>query len=110
MSTAGDGLTEGNESVNLALFSPTNSLVLGNPSVATLWILDVQQTVQFAGTASTVTEGGFVNVLVTRAGVPDGTVTVNYQVGGASTATEISDFTLTPGQGTLTFLPGITTA
>ena len=109
LSTAGDGLTEGNESVNLALFSPTNNLVLGNPSVATLWILDVQQTVQFAGTASTVTEGGFVNVLVTRAGVPDGTVTVNYQVGGASTATEISDFTLTPGQGTLTFLPGITT-
>mgnify|MGYP003694571353 CR=1 FL=1 len=55
------------------------------------------------------TEGGFVNVLVTRAGVPDGTVTVNYQVSGASTAAETSDFTLTPGQGTLTFPPGITT-
>jgi hypothetical protein len=25
--TAGDGLTEGNESVHLALFSPTNNLV-----------------------------------------------------------------------------------
>ena len=109
VSTASDGLTEGTESVNLTLFSPTNGLVLGNPSAATLWILDVQQTVQFAGTAATVTEGGFVNVLVTRAGVPDGSVTVNYQVTGASTATEFADYTLTPGQGTLTFLPGITT-
>jgi subtilisin family serine protease len=109
VSTASDGLTEGTESVNLTLFSPTNGLVLGNPSAATLWILDVQQTVQFASTAATVTEGGFVNVLVTRAGVPDGSVTVNYQVTGASTATEFADYTLTPGQGTLTFLPGITT-
>ena len=107
--TVSDGLIEGNESVNLTLSGLTNGLLLGNPSTATLWILDVQQTVQFAATTYAVTEGGFVNVFVTRAGVPEGTVTVNYQVSGASTAAETSDFTLTPGQGTLTFPPGITT-
>jgi hypothetical protein len=41
--------------------------------------------------------------------VPAGTVTVNYQVGGGGTATETDDFTLTPGTGTLTFAPGVTT-
>lgn len=54
-------------------------------------------------------EGGTVLVTVTRSGVPTGTVTVNYQVGGGGTATETADFTLTPGTGTLTFAPGVAT-
>ena len=50
VTTVSDALIEGNESVNLTLSGPTNGLLLGNPSTAMLWILDMQQTVQFAAT------------------------------------------------------------
>jgi len=65
--------------------------------------------VHFESAGYSVIEGGTVLVTVTRSGVPAGTVTVNYQVGGGSTATESADFILTPSTGTLTFAPGVAT-
>jgi len=109
VTTAADALTEGSESVVLTLSAPTNGLALGSMSTARLWIVDEEQSVQFGSAGYSVIEGGTVLVTVTRTGVPAGTVTVNYQVGGGGTATETDDFTLTPGTGTLTFAPGVTT-
>ncbi len=107
VTTAADALTEGSESVVLTLSAPTNGLALGSMSTATLWIVDEEQSVQFGAAIYSVVEGGTVLLTVSRSGVPAGTVTVNYQVGGGSTATETVDFTLTPGTGTLTFAPGV---
>jgi subtilase family protein/Calx-beta domain-containing protein/CARDB protein len=108
VTTASDSLTEGSESVSLTLSNPTNGLALGSQSTATLWILDEEQSIQFGAAAYSVIEGGSVVVSVTRSGVPAGTVTVNYQLLGG-TATQFTDFTLTPGTGTLTFAPGVAT-
>ena len=109
VTTAPDALTEGSESVVLTLSAPTNGLALGSMSTATLWVVDEEQSVQFGSAGYSVIEGGTVLVTVTRSGVPAGTVTVNYQVGGGSTATESADFTLMPATGTLTFAPGVAT-
>jgi hypothetical protein len=108
IATATDALTQGSESVVLTLTGPTGGMTLGNPSVATLWILDRQQSVQFDKASASVIEGGAINVVVTRSGVPEGIVAVDYQLDGGTTATLSTDFTLTPGVGTLTFLPGVT--
>jgi hypothetical protein len=109
VTTAADALTEGSESVVLTLSNPTNGLVIGAQSTAMLWIVDHEQSVQFGSATYSVVEGGTVVATITRAGVPDGTVTVNYQLAGSSTATQTTDFTLTPAPGTLTFAPGVTT-
>jgi hypothetical protein len=109
VTTAADALTEGSESIGLTLVAPTNGLALGSTSTAALWIVDEEQSVQFGLAGYSVVEGGTVLVTVTRSGVPEGTVTVDYQVGGGSTATETADFTLTPAAGTLTFAPGVVT-
>jgi glucose/arabinose dehydrogenase len=109
VATASDGATEGSESVNLVLSGPTNGLGLGSKSTATLWILDRQQSMQFSSATASVVEGKTLTIAVTRSGVPEGTVTVDYQVGAASSAATPTDVTLAPGPGTLTFPPGVTT-
>ena len=109
VATATDTLVEGTESVNLTLSSPTNGLALGTPSVATLWILDLQQSIQFGAATYAVVEGGTALLTVTRTGVPSGTVAVEYSVDPSSTAREGADFTLAPAAGTLTFGHGVTT-
>jgi azurin len=107
VATATDGSIEGSESIVLTLSNPTNGLTLGPQSGATLWIVDEAQSVQFGSASYSVIEGGTVLVTVTRGGVPTGTVTVGFQIGGGSTAFAGVDFTLTPAAGTLTFAPGV---
>jgi hypothetical protein len=109
VTTVADALVEGSRSVIVTLANPTGGLALGSQSSAAVWILDDEQSIQFGSATYSVIEGGTVLVSVVRNGVPDGAVTVNYQLLGSSTATQTTDFTLTPGAGTLTFAPGVVT-
>ncbi len=121
-----DNLFEGNETVNLALSSPTAPAVLGTPNAAVLSIVDNETvpTLQFSSATYTnsddiakygITTDEFApavaTITVTRTGAVDNAVTVNYATsngtatGGASCTTGV-DFVNT--NGTLSFAAGIT--
>jgi hypothetical protein len=102
-----DSADEANETVSLALSSPSNA-TLGTTSAATLTITDddAAPTVQFSTSAYTVAEaGGTATITVTLSGASGVTATVNYATANG---------TLSPGkrlhrrQRTLTFAPGVT--
>jgi hypothetical protein len=105
-----DTLVEGNETVNLSIFSPGGGASVTSPTSAVLTIVDddtsLPGTLAFASATHTVAENaGSQLVTVNRTGGSTGTVTVGYST-IAGTATAGSDYTVT--NGTLTFLAGET--
>jgi hypothetical protein len=121
-----DNLFEGNESVNLALSSPTAPAVLGAPNTAVLTIVDNETvpTLQFSSATYSnsddimkygITTDEFApsvaTIMVTRTGAIDNAVTVNYATsngtatGGASCTTGVDYIN---ASGTLSFAAGIT--
>jgi uncharacterized repeat protein (TIGR01451 family) len=103
-----DNLALGSTTVNLTLSSATGA-ILGNPSTATLTILDtdVAGHVQLTAAAYQARETSrAVTITVTRAGGSAGGVTVRYSTGGG-TARQFVDYT--PTSGVLTFGLGETT-
>lgn len=105
-----DTFVEGNETVNLSLFSPGGGASLTNPTTAVLTIVDddtsLPGTLAFASATHTVGESaGSQTVTVNRTGGSTGTVTVGYST-VAGSATAGSDYTVTTG--TLSFGPGET--
>ena len=96
---------EGNETVNLALSSPTGGAVLGGRTNAVLTIVDDEQSsagvIQFLRTSYTAKEKGKKAVLtLKRSGGKTGVVTVNYHTLNGS-ASAGSDYAGT--NGTVTF-------
>jgi hypothetical protein len=94
-----DTVDESNETVNLALSSPTGGAVLGVPSAGVLSIVDNDAggTLQLNLAAYTGNEtGGSVMVTVTRSGGVASGVSVNYATSDDS-ATAGSDYTSTSG-------------
>ena len=106
-----DASFEGNETVNLALTSPTGGATLGSPASAVLTITDneVAQPGQFQFSSATYSvneNGGQVTLTVNRVNGSDGAVGVNYATANGS-ATAGSDYTA--ASGTLNFANGETT-
>lgn len=121
-----DTASEGNETINLALSSPTNGSDLTTPNTATLTIADNEAptssassvssassstnpagTLSLSASAFAVSEkGGSLTVTVNRAGGSTGTVGVTYATSNnsATSGTDYSGVT-----GTLSFGPGETT-
>jgi hypothetical protein len=94
-----DSATEGNETVNLTLSSPTGGATLGSPSTAVLTIIDipVPGSIQFSSATYSVNEnGGSVTITVTRTGGSGGAVGVSYATSNGS-ATAGSDYTSRSG-------------
>jgi hypothetical protein len=102
-----DTTNEADETVALALGSPTNA-TLGSTASAVLTILDndAAPTVQFDAAAYSVNEGaGTATITATLSAASGQTVTVNYATAD-NTATAGSDYT--SASGTLTFTAGVT--
>jgi subtilisin family serine protease len=104
-----DGSFESNETIRLALGSPTGGPVLGTPATATLTITndDAPAAVSFQQPTRTVAEdASVVDLTVTRTGNTESPASVGYRR-MSGTATAGQDFTLAPG--TLAFAAGQTT-
>jgi choice-of-anchor B domain-containing protein len=87
LQTNNDTLNEITESVFVRLFDPKNAATLGNPSIATIQIIDTMQQGQivFATDEVTVKEtDGLVQVVVTRQGGSNGSVIVEYVINSGS--------------------------
>jgi hypothetical protein len=90
---AQDTLTEGNETVNLALSGPTGGATVGTPANAVLTIADAPGTIQFALLPGPVFEdGGTAFVIVTRTGGNGGAVSALVTTSDG-TATAGRDYT-----------------
>ncbi len=123
-----DTSSEGNETINLVLSSPTNSAGLGNPSSATLTILDDESSNNSSGNSSSSSskssssnpngvmnfsaltygfpeDAGSVTITVKRDGGTTGSVNVNYTTANG-TGKSGTDYTSTSG--TLSFASGET--
>ena len=97
ISITDDALIEGDETVNIALSSPTGGVALGAPSSAVLTIVDDETTLQLSAATTTVNEdGGFVTLTVTRAGTTTGAVSVNIATSDG-TATGGADYATASG-------------
>lgn len=83
-----DTLIEGNETVNLALASPTNGSRLGTPNPAVLTIQDWEEgTLQFSLASYSANEnGGAATISVTRANGSDGAVAVDFATSDGTAA------------------------
>jgi Pro-kumamolisin, activation domain/Calx-beta domain len=105
-----DTLVEGDETVGLALSSPSGT-VIGAPGAATLTIVDddATPTVQFSAATYKVNESmPKATISVKRTGNVTHTITVGYQVTGGTATNGGVDYDL-PVTGTLTFNPRVTT-
>jgi uncharacterized delta-60 repeat protein/uncharacterized repeat protein (TIGR01451 family) len=92
-----DNLGEGNETVNLNLFSPSTGTSLGTPSTALLTIVDDEDTLSFSQATFDVNENAtnaFISVV--RMGSPSGSVSVAYTVTNG-TATAGQDYSVVSG-------------
>jgi hypothetical protein len=117
-----DTTAEGNETLNLALSSPTGGLTLGTPSTAVLTILDDETSSSSSSSSSSSVQsssanafvfsayayeaaenGGTVTITVNRTGSTSGGVSVNYATSNG-TAVAGTDYTATSG--TLNFATG----
>jgi hypothetical protein len=99
---------ESDETVNLALSSPTNGASLGSPSTATLTIADNDEAgdLQFSSATYSDSEGaGTATIAVTRTGGSSGAVGVSYATSDGS-ANAGSDYTA--ASGTLSWANGDT--
>src|SRR5205823_13686506 len=104
-----DALDEDDETIQLALSSPSNA-TLGATSTHTYTIVDNDNspTVSFSLAASSGAESVTpANLAVSLSAVSGRTVTVNYAVTGGTATGGGVDFTLPSG--TLSFAPGVTT-
>ena len=104
-----DNLTESNETVIIALNSPSNANLASTSShTYTIQDNDSQPTIQFAVANSAGVESvSPANLMVILSAASSGTVTVNYAVTGGTATDGGSDYTLPAGS--LTFNPGETT-
>lgn len=108
VSISGDSDEEGDETVNLALSSPTGGASLGALDEAALTIVDddLPGTLQLSSATYSIGEGGVeLTVTVERVDGSEGTVGVSYATSNG-TATAGSDYTSTSG--TLSFIGGDT--
>ncbi len=100
VNAASDALTEGDETVELTLSSPTGGASLGQAAL-TLTITDVVAaqpgTLAVSDTTVEVDEGASATMAVSRTGGSDGAVSVSYSVTGGSATSDV-DFTLAAGQ------------
>jgi hypothetical protein len=102
-----DALSEGAETVTLALTGAGGGATLGTPAVAVLSIVDDEATVRLSAVTYSVNEAaGSATVTVLRTGVLTTPVTVTYAVGGGS-ATVTQDYG--PTSGVLSFAAGVST-
>lgn len=97
-----DTLIEGNETVNLALSSPTGGAGPGSQMTAVLTINDNDVaptgTLQFSAATYSVTEAGpQATITITRINGSSGAASVNYATVSGGTATAGSDYTSTSG-------------
>ena len=102
-----DGTTEGDETVNLTLSTPSANAELGLQTTAVVNIVDDETppTVQFKAADFTAGEGsGDATIQVTLNHPSTESITVDYAT-GSGTATPVSDYT--PQTGTLTFASGV---
>ena len=107
-----DALVEGNETVNVALSTPTGGATLGSPATAVLTITDndgaPRARLQFsAATYSVAENGGSATITVTRTGGSAGAVGVTFATSNG-TATAGSDYTAVSQ--TVSFANGDTTS
>ena len=103
-----DTAVEGDETLGLLLSNPTGGASLGQPSAATLTIVDNEGpgTLQFSATSYTVKEvGPTATITVQRVGGAGGTVTVDYTT---ADGTALAGLDYTGRSGTLSFGPGVT--
>jgi uncharacterized repeat protein (TIGR01451 family) len=107
-----DSLDEVNETLNLALDTPTGGAVLGAQTTAVLTITDDDPTPSLSINDVTVTEGNSGTVdatfTVTLSAASGQTVTVNYATADGTATTADGDYLAIPST-TLTFNPGDTT-
>lgn len=102
-------INEGDETIQLQLGTPTNSVALGSPSTATVTIQDNDVAVQFATTSYTVGEGGgSVQIQLSRAGSSTALTasSTNLTITGGSATVGVDYFAPT----TVTWAAGATTA
>ena len=107
-----DAVVEGNETVNVALGTPTGGATLGSPATAVLTITDndgaAAGSLQFsAATYSVAENGGSATITVTRTGGSAGPVGVTFATSNG-TATAGSDYTAVSQ--TVSFATGDTTS
>ncbi len=106
IAAAADALVEGTETIILSLSPPTGGATLGAASMATIFVIDAQQSVGFGKAEFTVGETTPQAVIsVVRFGVPTGTITVNATT---VTATAVPGLDYTETGRTLTFAAGET--
>jgi subtilisin len=98
----GNGLPDGNRTVNLTLHTPSGGAALGAQKTAVLTIVDDEVVLQFSQATYSVTEGRSATITVTRTGPPGPPVNVMYALlpGSATQGTDYGG----PFTGVLSFL------
>ena len=92
-----DTVIEGDETLDIALGSPTGGAVVGTPGAAVLTIIDDDVTLQLGSATYQVPEGGgAITITVTRLGTTTGAVSVDYAASGV-TASPGLDYTSVSG-------------